>query len=270
VNSFYTRTISGFVYAALVIGSIFLGPYYFAPLILVFLGLCLFEFSRIVQMSKKPGSTIIYFVSNTLIFVVSVFVILSFLDKYFILITLIYVLVSAIVYFLSCAKESRKIQTRNYLLSILYITLPLSLINLLFYLPNGIQTYEVLGGLFLIIWINDSFAYITGSLFGKHKLAKSLSPGKTWEGAIGGALFGLIGAGILSVWFKTMDLNQWLVFSMLIVIFGTFGDLFESLLKRKADIKESGNVMPGHGGILDRLDSLLFAIPVIVIYLLFI
>ena len=104
---------------------------------------------------------------------------------------------------------------------------------------------------------------------GKHKFFERISPKKTWEGFIGGALFSIAGSLVFWYFFPNVPVWQWIVFSILVVIFGTYGDLFESLLKRTVKIKDSGNILPGHGGILDRFDSLLFAIPVIYIYLTF-
>ena len=117
--------------------------------------------------------------------------------------------------------------------------------------------------------MTDTFALFTGMLIGRNKLAEDVSPKKTWEGFIGGALFSIAGSLVFWYFFPNVPVWQWIVFSILVVIFGTYGDLFESLLKRTVKIKDSGNILPGHGGILDRFDSLLFAIPVIYIYLTF-
>lgn len=127
--------------------------------------------------------------------------------------------------------------------------------------------------IFIIIWANDTFAYLIGSAMGKHHLLKHVSPHKSWEGFFGGATFGLI-AGFLLSFLKFapeagLNLWQWIVFAALVVVFGTLGDLMESLLKRSVGKKDSGNIIPGHGGILDRFDSLLLAGPTIYIYLMF-
>ncbi len=119
---------------------------------------------------------------------------------------------------------------------------------------------------FIILWLNDTFAYIVGSLAGRNKLSEEISPKKTWEGSIGGLIFSLGGAAVLELLLGVMDFWQWLGFALVIVVSGTFGDLFESALKRRAGLKESGDLIPGHGGILDRLDSLLLAAPFVFIY----
>lgn len=123
--------------------------------------------------------------------------------------------------------------------------------------------------LFATIWINDTGAYIIGVSFGKHRLFERVSPKKSWEGFFGGALAALAAGYVFSVFIPDLTLVQWLLFSQIVVVFGTFGDLIESLLKRTIGTKDSGNILPGHGGFLDRFDSMLLAAPVIFIYLSF-
>jgi phosphatidate cytidylyltransferase len=122
--------------------------------------------------------------------------------------------------------------------------------------------------MFILIWANDTFAYIVGKSIGKHKLFERISPKKTIEGFIGGMIFTVAGAYILgqSNYFDFITPWQWMAFAAILVVFGTLGDLVESQLKRNAGVKDSGKIMPGHGGILDRLDSVLFAIPFLFLY----
>lgn len=122
-------------------------------------------------------------------------------------------------------------------------------------------------GILLLIWISDVGAYLVGSFFGKHKLFERISPGKTWEGSIGAVVLTVLGAFIISKWFDEIALIHWIVIAMLVSVFGTIGDLIESSLKRQAGVKDSGSIMPGHGGILDRFDSLIFVSPIIYFYL---
>jgi phosphatidate cytidylyltransferase len=132
---------------------------------------------------------------------------------------------------------------------------------------SKIEDSELLIGFFIILWSNDVFAYIVGSLIGRAKLYERVSPKKTWEGTIGGITFSIVAAFIISRFFLSIDTTNWLALGFLISIFATLGDLIESLLKRQAGVKDSGNIMPGHGGILDRFDGVIFAIPVVYIYL---
>lgn len=122
-------------------------------------------------------------------------------------------------------------------------------------------------GIILLIWASDASAYIVGSIIGKHKLYERISPGKTWEGSIGATILTIGCSFVIAQWFPELALKHWIVISVLVCVFGTIGDLVESMLKRQAGIKDSGKIMPGHGGILDRFDSLLFVSPFIYAYL---
>lgn len=124
-------------------------------------------------------------------------------------------------------------------------------------------------GIVLLIWANDTFAYLVGSLIGKHKILPAISPKKSWEGFMGGFVATLLAAFIISLDFNRLDLVQWITLGMLISFFGAIGDFFESWLKRKAGVKDSGSLLPGHGGFLDRFDALLFCLPFVTIYFLF-
>jgi len=152
---------------------------------------------------------------------------------------------------------------------LIYILLPLSLI--LFITQNQLTGFEynpeILIGTLFIIWTYDTGAYISGILLGKHKMAPSISPKKSWEGFFGGMVFAII-VGILFAKFTSLlNITDWVFLSIIIVLSGTAGDLFESLLKREAGVKDSGKIMPGHGGILDRFDSLFMVIPFVFLYL---
>lgn len=157
----------------------------------------------------------------------------------------------------------------------LYIGLPMALLNLFGYLGD-INCYAILA-IFIIIWVNDTGAFIFGSLFGRHKMMERISPKKTWEGLIGGILCS-VGVGVL-FGFMDWDITAfgglfgdkvlfWSLAGLLISIAATYGDLFESMIKRNLNMKDSGKLIPGHGGILDRIDSLLLVIPTMAVYIL--
>ncbi len=164
------------------------------------------------------------------------------------------------------------------MLSQMYIALPFSMINVLAfeYSPvDGQIHYDMLLPLsiFIFLWTNDTGAYCSGSLLGKHKLFPRISPGKSWEGSIGGGILVLIVAGIIGYIANTdgashpLSIPGWIGLGLVVVFFGTWGDLVESLFKRTLGVKDSGNILPGHGGMLDRFDSSLMAIPAAVVYL---
>lgn len=158
------------------------------------------------------------------------------------------------------------------MLSQLYVALPLSLINLLafsdcYLYDCSIKYYVFPLAMYVFLWLNDTGAYLCGSLLGKHKLFPRISPKKSWEGSIGGAIVAMASAVAVAHFFPVLNVCQWVGMALVVVVAGTYGDLTESMIKRSLDVKDSGRMLPGHGGILDRLDSMLFAIPASVIYL---
>ena len=166
------------------------------------------------------------------------------------------------------------------MLSQMYIALPLSMLNVLAFrgTADGVVYSSLLPlSVFIFLWTNDTGAYLSGSLFGKHKLFPRVSPGKSWEGSIGGGILVIVVAALIGMYEisdmhagnaeVSLNIVQWIGMGVVVVFFGTWGDLVESLFKRTIGIKDSGNILPGHGGMLDRFDSSLMAIPAAVIYL---
>lgn len=189
------------------------------------------------------------------------------------LLTIVYMFVSELY-----AKTENAVNDWAYtMLGQMYIALPLSTINVLAFnsTPDGgvVFNYIIPLCVFVFLWANDTGAYCSGSLFGKHKLFPRISPGKSWEGSIGGAIIVLAVAYGIG-WYDnnhnvetTLTILQWMGLGLVVVVFGTWGDLVESLFKRTLGIKDSGSILPGHGGMLDRFDSSLMAMPAAVIYL---
>ncbi len=155
------------------------------------------------------------------------------------------------------------------LLAIFYIALPFGLMMYFFdpAIHSGTEHYGIVLGFLLILWLNDTGAYFVGSLIGKHKLFERISPGKTWEGSAGGAVFAFLTAWGLSFIFRQLDAAQWLILAAITITTGSLGDLVESMLKRSLGIKDSGNILPGHGGLLDRFDAVLLSVPFVFVYL---
>lgn len=190
------------------------------------------------------------------------------------LLTVVYLFISTLY-----TKTENAVNDMAYtMLGQMYVALPLSMINVLAFnaTPDGSIVFNHLLPLsvFVFLWANDTGAYCAGSLFGKHKLFPRISPGKTWEGSVGGAVLVLVAAGITgyfdgstAVAEPCLSIPQWLGLGLVVVVFGTWGDLVESLFKRTLGIKDSGNILPGHGGMLDRFDSSLMAMPAAVLYL---
>ncbi|MBR4433488.1 MAG: phosphatidate cytidylyltransferase [Bacteroidaceae bacterium] len=151
-----------------------------------------------------------------------------------------------------------------------WVVCPLSLLSVLAFAPLqavGRPFWALPLAVYVLLWLNDSGAYLVGSLLGRHKLFPRISPGKSWEGSVGGAVVALAAAVALAHYFPFIPLWRWLGLALVVVLFGTWGDLTESLIKRTLGLKDSGKLLPGHGGILDRIDSMLLAVPAAVAYL---
>ena len=155
---------------------------------------------------------------------------------------------------------------------LVYTILPMGITMLLLFKPDqNLYNYQTVLGTFIMIWCNDTFAYITGRAIGKTKLFERISPKKTIEGTLGGMLISaLIGYFVIAHFYTTISQTNWAIGALIVGIGGTLGDLFESLLKRNYNIKDSGTILPGHGGILDRFDSALFALPLFYFWLVFV
>ena len=277
MNNFIVRTITGILFVAVVVCS-FLRPQAMVLLFALITGLTIWEFTGLVnEREKVTVNRLISTVAGVYFF----FAVAGFSSDLtpsavFIpyLVSIIYLMVAELY-----LKNEDPIHDWAYtMMAQLYIALPFSLLNTLaFHLtPQGLVTYDAVLPLsvFVFLWMNDTGAYLCGSLLGKHKLFPRISPGKSWEGSIGGGI--LVIAIAVLVWYLTeqYQLNQlrlsaleWTGLGLTVVIFGTWGDLVESLFKRTLGIKDSGNILPGHGGMLDRFDSSLLAIPAAVVYL---
>ncbi|MBJ6368127.1 phosphatidate cytidylyltransferase [Snuella sedimenti] len=156
--------------------------------------------------------------------------------------------------------------SKRFLLTTFYLSSAFVFLILIANYPNTYNPNILLGS-FVLVWVNDSFAYLVGKNFGKQKLFAKISPKKTVEGFLGGLFFSCIASYFISTFTETLSFTSWLVLSIIISVFGTLGDLIESKFKRQANVKDSGVIMPGHGGLLDRLDSIIFAAPFIYLFL---
>ncbi|WP_243018087.1 MULTISPECIES: phosphatidate cytidylyltransferase [Candidatus Cardinium] len=151
-------------------------------------------------------------------------------------------------------------------LGILYIAVPFGMLHYLAFF-KGSYSKELILGLLTIVWSQDTGAYLVGSAIGRSKLFKRISPQKTWEGFFGGALFAIMAGYAMAYFFAILPLCQWLWISLITIFTGTYGDLVASLLKRSVDVKNTSEIIPGHGGLLDRVDSLLLTIPAVVAFI---
>ena len=276
MKNFITRTITGILFVACIVVC-FLNPTAMSALFALVTGLTVWEFTGLVN--NRPAVSVNRFIST----VAAVYWFLAMVGfcsgltppTVFIpyLVTLVYLLIAELY-----TKAEDPVNDWAYtMMAQLYIAVPFSLLSVLAFrsTPAGVMyTYLMPLSVFVFLWINDSGAYCCGSLLGRHKLFPRISPGKSWEGSIGGFVF--VAAAAALIWYLTdlygvndlqLNLWQWIGLRLVVAVFGTWGDLVESLFKRTLGIKDSGNILTGHGGMLDRFDSSLLAIPAAVVYL---
>ncbi|MBP3259688.1 MAG: phosphatidate cytidylyltransferase [Prevotella sp.] len=270
------RTITGVIFVAAIVAS-FLRPEAMVLLFSIVTGMTVWEFCGLVN--QRDNVTVNRFIC-TVAAVYFFFAMTYFCSDLYggsaksvvfipYLVTVVYLLVAELY-----AKQKDPINNWAYtMLSQMYIALPFSLLNVLAFTarPDGQVAFNTLLPLsvFVFLWLNDTGAYCVGSLLGRHKLFPRISPAKSWEGSIGGAVVVLAAAYAIGYYIDGLMLTpwQWLGLGLVVAVFGTWGDLVESLFKRTLGIKDSGNILPGHGGMLDRFDSSLLAIPSAVVYL---
>ena len=265
------RAITGAVFILVILAAILINPILFAVIFGFITALAIWEFSSLInQRDDVHINRFICSLGGVYLF----FAFFGYSINYtgasiFIpyLIVLIYLFVSE----LYLKHENPINNWAHSMLSQLYVALPFALLNTLAfqYSPeSNTVTFTKLYplSLFIFLWASDTGAYCSGMLFGKHKLFPRISPKKSWEGSIGGGILAVLISALICSLVKTNYL-EWAGFALVVVVFGTWGDLVESLFKRQLGIKDSGHILPGHGGILDRMDSSLLAIPASVIYL---
>lgn len=263
IKNLVIRATTGVVYIAIVLAGLLAGPYAFAIVFGLFLCVALFEYYRIIENDVRiRPDKLLNIVSGVIIFILSLF-----LSHYTRSAIVVYLLLQFIIAVFS-KKENPFINTIYSIFGQLYVTTPLLLLSLI-YSNQSIMSYKIIIAIFVFIWINDTAAYVVGSLFGKHKLIERISPKKTIEGFVGGVAMAAASAFLFAYYIPEYSIYFWIGFGLIASLMGTAGDLFESLIKRTYSVKDSGRIVPGHGGILDRIDSLLFATVAIYLYLFF-
>lgn len=273
INNFIKRAITGVLFVAILVGCILYNPLSFGILFTIISALTIYEFGQLVNMRAegvKINKTITMLGGAYLFLAIMRFCTDAFDSTIFIpyLFLLLYMMISE----LYLKKENPVLNWAYSMLSQLYIGLPFAILNVLAFHNN--PEYDIISydpilplSIFIFIWLNDTGAYCIGSLIGKHRLFERISPKKSWEGSIGGGVVAIGVSFIFAHYFPLMSMLEWAGLALVVVIFGTWGDLTESLLKRQLHVKDSGNILPGHGGMLDRFDSALMAIPAAVVYM---
>ena len=259
MNSTLTRAISGAVYIVLLISATFYSSNSFLLFFGILLLIAVSEFCKLVNLKNIVPMLI----------AVGLFILcnLSYTIKTNdILILLATLLVSVKAIFFLFDKKNKPVDSLSkYVYLIGYIILPFVLITKIPFVENSYNPNIILS-IFILIWVNDTFAFLVGKTFGKHKLFEKVSPKKTIEGFVGGFIFSIVAGIILAQFLMLQSYIHWIFIAVLASVFGTLGDLVESKFKRIANVKDSGTIMPGHGGVLDRLDSIIFVAPIVFLF----
>ncbi len=269
MSNFFQRTLTGAIFIIVVLGAVLMGGYTFAALFFIVNILGLAEFYSLlekngIRVQKFSG----VFLGSFLLAIVFLHLAGSLPADFLLLLPAVLLFVFANELFLNRPNPFSSIAYT--LLGIIYISLSLSLfIAIPFVHSAGGYGSSVVIGYFVILWTSDTAAYLVGSRFGKNRLFERISPKKSWEGVIGGLICGLIAAYILAQYYRQFSLLQWLIIAIVIIVTGIIGDLVESMFKRNMQVKDTGHILPGHGGILDRFDALLFSAPFVFVTVYF-
>nr|WP_321450222.1 phosphatidate cytidylyltransferase [uncultured Carboxylicivirga sp.] len=261
MNNFIKRTLTGILFVVMVVGSILYHPILFFLVCVAVAVVGMLELKRLLERKYDKINLLVSLLLGL------TFQLLVFLDTMDLLKQSWYVVLMPIIWIpfvgeLFKGGENPFQRIALTLLVPIYVSLPLSFLYLTGWVDGEFNGYYLLG-FFAMVWCNDTGAYLVGVSIGKHKLFERISPKKTWEGFIGGVFFTFVAAYVIYRLTGLASLPVWLGAGVIISFFGTMGDLIESMLKRNVDIKDSGNILPGHGGILDRFDAVLFAAPMV-------
>ncbi len=254
MKELFRRSLTGIIYVALLLSTVFLNTDAYDFLFMAFGLACLYEFKRMVKIKG-------YYIFMVYLFLWWLFI--YFLeDTAFINLLMIFTITVdlALLAYLFSPKQRKFNDVQKFIIALLYIGGGCIFLTKIPYINDTFAKF-LITGIFILVWVNDTFAFVVGKLFGKTKLYATVSPKKTIEGSLGGLAFSLLAAFLISKCVTVLNLNYWLILAVVVVVMGSLGDLLESKFKRVAGIKDSGAILPGHGGILDRLDSLVYAAP---------
>jgi phosphatidate cytidylyltransferase len=276
LNTFFRRTLTGAWIVIFVLGGFWLHPVSFFFTGLVLLVGTQYEYYLMIRNTGVRPQMVAGIITGISAYTVSTFIASGVIpEKTF----LVFIPVMMIIMIIELYRKEEKPfdSLAHTLFSVLYTAVPFSMfpfaafsktgLNSLLAHPNVVFSPGIIIGFFILLWANDTGAYLTGMSFGRHRLMKRISPKKTWEGLIGGMIIAALAAWFLADWFGIVDRIHWVLISIIISVAGTYGDLVESMLKRSTGVKDSGTIMPGHGGFLDRFDSAIISFPFVFLFI---
>lgn len=278
MTNFIRRTITGAFIVICVLGGLWLHPVSFFIVVALIIAGTQLEYYLIVRRTGIRPQTVTGIAAGLIIYIISTAVAGGWLPaKGFLWIIPVVIVVMVTELFRKVERPFDSLAHTFF--SILYTAVPLSLLPFTAFNHTGLEPMIQMSGVvfspaiplgfFLLLWTNDTGAYLVGSAIGKHRLFERISPRKSWEGFIGGLLLTLLVARLISGWFGVADTAGWMIIGVIVSIAGTAGDLLESLLKRSLGLKDSGTILPGHGGFLDRFDSVVVSFPLVYLYIAF-
>ena len=276
MNTFFRRTLTGAWIVIFIMGGFWLHPLSFFLTALILLIGTQYEYYLMIRNTGVKPQMVTGIITGTTAYTLSTLIAWGVLPKKYFLVLIPMILLIMIIELYR--KQEKPFDSLSHtFFSVIYSAVPFSMfpfaafsrtgLNSIITHPGIIFSPGIIIGFFILIWSNDTGAYLTGMLFGRHKLMERISPKKTWEGFIGGILIASVAAWFLSDWLGVVDKIHWIIIAIIISVAGTYGDLVESMLKRSTGVKDSGTIMSGHGGFLDRFDSALISFPVVYLFI---
>ncbi len=277
MNNFFRRTLTGAWIVIFIMGGLWLHPVSFFITGLVMLCGTQYEYYQMIKITGIKPQMIAGMLTGAIGYIIATLVASGYIKPGSFLF-LIPVIIAIMVIELYRNQEKPFDSLGHTLFPIMYIALPYSLFPFAAFSRTGLNSLlphsqvvfspGILIGFFILLWVNDSGAYLAGTSLGRHRLMEKISPKKSWEGFFGGMLLSVVTAWFLARWLGVIDPVEWVIVSVIISISGTYGDLIESMLKRSTGVKDSGTIMPGHGGFLDRFDSTIISFPLVFLFIL--
>jgi len=263
MKNFFIRLLTGIVYVGTITMAVLCCSYTYLALFMIIIILCLLEFYRMINIHRETNINRYIHAAGGALFFLTAFLYVSGITGRAVLSLYLLYIIATLIFELYAGQKNPIGRLAGIFFGQIYIALPFSVLNLSAFPDSGVNppVYQPIWimALLLFIWANDTGAYLIGVRFGKHRLWERISPKKSWEGFFGGLAFTIATAFIFAYFHPETGMYHWIALAVGVVVFGTCGDLLESLIKRSVEVKDSGSLLPGHGGFLDRFDSLLLA-----------